>query len=172
MRYQASTGAESEREFDCYGLVYHREQWYAVGYCHRRREIRVFRLDRIRELTAVEERFTPPANFDCLEYTIEAFAAIPSRWLAEVVLHNVDLEQVRETVPAEFATLEETPDGILLRAYDDDLGHTARFLMGLGCAFHVRHPPELVQEVHVLAARILHMTIPGDDQVKPAIVEI
>ena len=168
MRYQGSAGVESEREFDCYGLVYHHEQWYAIGYCHRRREIRVFRLDRIRALAVGEEQFTPPTNFDCLEFTIQAFAAIPSRWLAEVLLQNIDLEQVRETVPAEFATLDETPDGILLRAYDDDLGHTARFLVGLGCAFQVLRPPELVEELHLLAARILLLTTPGQDQVSLA----
>jgi predicted DNA-binding transcriptional regulator YafY len=164
MRYQGSTGTENERNFDCYGLVYHNEQWYAVGYCHLRQEIRVFRLDRIRALEAAEEQFTPPASFDCLGFAIEAFAAIPSRWLAEVVLHNIDLTRVRETVPAEFATLEERPDGILLRAYDDDLEHTARFLIGLGCPFQVLQPVELVEELHRPAMRILRMTASDEDR--------
>ena len=52
--------------------------------------------------------------------TIQAFAAIPSRWLVGVLLHT-SLEQIRGVVPATFATLEETSAGILLRAYDGDL---------------------------------------------------
>ena len=32
MRYQARPGEEREREFDCYGLVYHHDRWYAVAY--------------------------------------------------------------------------------------------------------------------------------------------
>jgi predicted DNA-binding transcriptional regulator YafY len=154
MRYQAHPGEESERAFDCYGLVYHGERWYAVGYCHLRQGIRVFRLDRIHALEVREARFTPPASFDCLAYTIQAFAAIPSRWLAEVLLQT-SLEQIRDLVPATFATLEETPEGILLRAYDDDLQHTARFLVSLGCPFRVLHPPELVGELRKLAKSIL-----------------
>jgi predicted DNA-binding transcriptional regulator YafY len=156
MRYQARSGEESEREFDCYGLVYHGERWYAVGYCHLRQDTRVFRLDHIRALEPREARFTPPPHFDCLAYTIQAFAAIPSRWLAEVLL-QISLEQVRGAVPATFATLDETPAGILLRAYDDDLRHTARFLINLGCPFRVLRPPELIEELRALAGDILAM---------------
>jgi predicted DNA-binding transcriptional regulator YafY len=157
MRYQARLGDERERMFDCYGLVYHSGRWYAVGYCHLRQNLRVFRLDRIRALEMRDERFTPPADFDCLTYIVQAFAAIPSRWLVEVVLH-ANLEQVREAVPATFATLEEIPEGIVLRAYDDDLGHTARLLVSLGCPFRVLQPPELVEEVRALANSLLAMT--------------
>ena len=163
MRYQARPDEEHERAFDCYGLVYHHRQWYTVGYCHLRQDTRIFRLDRIQALEVREERFTPPAHFDCLAYTIQAFAAIPSRWLAEVLLQG-SLEHIREAVPATFATLEETSEGILLRAYDDDLQHTARFLVSLGCPFRVLQPPELVEELRTLARALLDMTTSGQDE--------
>lgn len=164
MRYQARPGEEREREFDCYGLVYHHDRWYAVGYCHLRQNTRVFRLDRIHALEVRDERFTPPANFDCLAYMLQTLAALPSRWLAEVLL-QASLEHIREAIPATFATLEETPVGILLRAYDDDLQHTARFLVSLGCPFRVLQPPELVEEIRLLARALLEMTT--SDQDKP-----
>jgi hypothetical protein len=91
---------------------------------------------------------------------IQAFAALPSRWLAEVLLQT-SLEHIRDAVPATFATLEETPEGILLRAYDDDLQHTARFLVSLGCPFRVVQPPELVEEIRQLARSLLEMTTAG-----------
>ncbi len=165
MRYQARPDEEHERAFDCYGLVYHSGRWYAVGYCHLRQDTRVFRLDRIRALEVREERFTPPANFDCLAYTIQAFAAIPSRWLVEVLLQT-SLERIREAVPTTFATLEETPEGVLLRAYDDDLQHAARFLVSLGCPFRVLQPPELVEELRVLARAILDLAQLDQDRKK------
>ncbi|HEY1353860.1 MAG TPA: YafY family protein [Ktedonobacteraceae bacterium] len=160
MRYQARPGEGRERAFDCYGLVYYGQQWYAVGYCHLRQDIRVFRLDRIQALAVNEECFTPPVAFDCLAYVIQAFAAIPSRWLAEVIV-QAPLEDIQERVPATFATLEQTPAGILLRAYDDDLQHTARFLVGLGYPFRVVRPPELVEELRTLATSLLTMTARG-----------
>ena len=157
MRYQGHSGEAREREFDCYGLVYHGERWYAVGYCHLRRGERVFRLDRILSIEAREARFTTPVGFDCLAFAIRSFAAIPSRWLAEVLL-DISLERVRADVPSDFATLEETAEGVLLRAYDDDLAHTARFLVGLGCPFHILGPRELTEAVRALAQSLLAMT--------------
>lgn len=157
MRYQSHSGEAREREFGCYGLVYHSERWYAVGYCHLRHETRVFRLDRILAIETREARFTPPANFDCLAFAIQSFAAIPSRWLAEVLLET-SLARVREAVPSGFATLEETAEGVLLRAYDDDLAHTARFLVGLACPFRILGPPELAGAVRALARSLLAMT--------------
>jgi predicted DNA-binding transcriptional regulator YafY len=154
MRYQRRPHEEQARTFDCYGLVYHEQRWYAVGYCHLRHDVRIFRLDRISALEIRAERFTPPANFDCLAYLLQAFAAIPSRWLAEVLLQT-SLAQIRDAVPATFATLTETAEGILLRAYDDDLRHTARFLVSLGCPFRVLQPPELTAEVRTLARQLL-----------------
>lgn len=157
MRYLALSDEESERAFDCYGLVYYQGRWYTVGYCHLRQETRIFRLDRIQALETRDEHFTPPAHFDCLAYMIQAFAALPSRWLVEVLLQS-SLDRLRDSVPATFATLEETPAGIVLRAYDDDLQHAARFLVGLGCPFRVMQPPELVEEIRALAKSLLEMT--------------
>jgi predicted DNA-binding transcriptional regulator YafY len=168
MRYGSHTGEAREREFDCYGLVFHVERWYAVGYCHLRQGVRVFRLDRIAALEARDGRFTRPASFDCLAYAIQSFAAIPSRWLAEVVLQT-SLEQAHMAVPTAFATLEETPDGnVLLRAYDDDLTHMARFLIGLGCRFRILGPPELVAAARMLARSLIAMTEPGEERFGPA----
>ena len=162
MRYQARPGEENERDFDCYGLVYQGKRWYAVGYCHLRQGMRIFRLDRIGALETREERFTPPAHFDCLAYTIQAFAALPSRWLVEVFVQT-SLEQLREVVPPTWATFEETPAGILLRAYDNDLEHTARFLVSLGCPFRVLQPPELVEALRTLAEKLLDLTNADED---------
>lgn len=153
LAYTSRQGEATARDFDCYGLVYH-ERWYAVGYCHLRRDLRTFRLDRIAHLDTGTERFMPPEAFDPLAYALDAFAAIPSRWLAEVLLRTT-LAGVRGAVPAAFATLEETADGILLRAYDDDLRHTARFLVNLGCPFQVIGPPELTDALRALAQEIL-----------------
>lgn len=156
LRYRANE--ESERNFDCYGLLYHNSTWYAIGYCHLRQDMRVFRLDRVLMIEPREERFTRPANFDCLAYAIQSFASMPSRWLAEVLL-DISMEQIHRAVPAGFATLEETPEGVLLRAYDDDLQHTARFLVNLGCPFRVLQPPELVEALRTLAENIISSVV-------------
>jgi predicted DNA-binding transcriptional regulator YafY len=154
--YQAKEGGQTERALDCYGLLYLRRHWYAIGYCHLRQAIRMFRLDRILRVELREEYFTRPHNFDVQTYALQAITTMPSRWLAEVLLETT-LEQVRWAVPPTFATLEERTDGILLRAYDDDLEHLARFLVNLGCPFLVIQPPELLEAMQRLGEKIADM---------------
>jgi predicted DNA-binding transcriptional regulator YafY len=153
MRYQRADGAVTERALDPYGLVYRDGRWYVVGYCHLRQAVRVFRLDRALQVEPRAETFTRPAGFDSLAYAVQAFAAIPDTWLVEALLETT-LDRVRWSVPPEFATLEETPEGIVLCAYDNDLNHAARFLVGLGCPFVVRRPPELLDALRRIGDQI------------------
>jgi predicted DNA-binding transcriptional regulator YafY len=141
---------------DCYGVVYHDARWYLVGYCHLRQGIRTFRLDRAVAITLLDERFSRPPGFDCLAYAIQAFAAIPDTWLIQALLFTSLADACRRTPPT-FATLEETPEGVLLRAYDASLEHAARFLIGLGCRFQVVAPPALLQTLSALAQEIAAM---------------
>ena len=150
LRYHGRGSDSTERALDPYGLVYHNGRWYAVGYCHLRQAVRVFRVDRVLLAEPRTERFERPTDFDALTYAIQSFAAIPDRWLVEVVL-DTSLERVRWSVPPTFATLEESTGGVVLRAYEHDLDHAARFLAGLGCPLRVRRPSELLAALRRLA---------------------
>lgn len=70
IRYQSKAGEQTKRALDCYGLAYHRECWYAIGYCHLRQEMRVFRLDRILQIEPCEGHFEWPLDFDSLGYAL------------------------------------------------------------------------------------------------------
>lgn len=150
MRYTRPDAPSSERDFDCYGLVFSSGRWYATGYCHLRRDVRVFRLDRIHAVEPLTHTFERPRDFDCLAFALARFAAMPDTWLVEVLLHTT-LATVSAAIPPAFATIEEAADGVLFRAYDSDLAHTARFLVGLGCRFRVLCPDELRDALRTLA---------------------
>lgn len=153
MRYQGSDGKESQRAFDCYGVLYRNGRWYAAGYCHLRQDVRVFRLDRVLEAELGDERFVRPADFDSRTFVIERIAAIPDTWQVQALL-DTTLEAIRSQVPPEYATLEERSDGVLLRMYEQDVDRAARFLVGLGCPLRVQQPPELLAALTRLAQTI------------------
>lgn len=148
---------QTERLFDCYGLLYKNGRWYTIGYCHLRAEMRIFRLDRIANVRLASEYFTKPADFDSLAYASRSFAAIPSRWQVEALLET-SLTQLQPLVSSEFATLEETSDGVLLHADHDDLESMAHYLIGLGHRFRVIRPPELKQAIRKMAEELLHIS--------------
>jgi proteasome accessory factor B len=71
--YQAAaTGMVSKRDIDPYALIYRESAWLVVGWCHLRQEIRMFRIDRIREAVMAPKPKSPdferPTDFDVKAY--------------------------------------------------------------------------------------------------------
>jgi predicted DNA-binding transcriptional regulator YafY len=153
LRYVSVREEETGRAVDPYGIVYLGGRWYVAGYCHLRGDLRTFRLDRVLAVEPRAESFIRPPNFDSLAYVEHALATIPGTWRVEVLL-RVNLERARRLVPARLALLEATAEGVVLRVFADDLDWTARLLVGLGCPFEVRHPPELRDALRQLAAEV------------------
>ncbi|ERI11462.1 HTH domain protein [Aneurinibacillus aneurinilyticus ATCC 12856] len=59
------------RHIDPYGLVYWKDKWYTVAYCHLRREIRSFRADRIRSLSHTAALFQRPLEFSARQFFLK-----------------------------------------------------------------------------------------------------
>jgi predicted DNA-binding transcriptional regulator YafY len=153
MRYRAWGDHETERELDTYGVVYYDGRWFAVGHCHLRAGLRMFRLDRVLRAELCEATFERPADFDSLGYVVHSLASAPGAWAVEALLETT-LEQARERVPAAVALLEAAPEGVILRCHAQNLAWVAQFLVGLGFRLVVRQPPELRDALRELAAEI------------------
>lgn len=153
MHYSSWQSETTERTVDTYGIVYRSGFWYAVGYCHLRAGLRVFRLDRILHAELRNEIFERPRDFDSLAYVMHALANTPTTWVVEVLLETT-LEEAQQYVPPVIATLEQAPDGVMFRCSVGHLGWLAHFLSGLNCSFVVYQPAELRDELKKLSARI------------------
>lgn len=153
MRYRAWGDRESERGLDTYGVVYYDGRWFAVGHCHLRGGLRMFRLDRVLAVELCDATFERPERFDSLDYVIRSLASAPGAWAIEALLETT-LEQARERVPAAMALLEPVPEGVVLRCHAENLDWIAHFLVGLGFPLIVRQPPELRDALRRLAAEI------------------
>ncbi|OKP82081.1 DNA-binding transcriptional regulator [Paenibacillus helianthi] len=73
MDYRKGNGSPpSSRSIDPYGLVLWKGQWYLTGFCHKRQEIRSFRVDRITGLRRTGEAFLRPASFSAREFLLQS----------------------------------------------------------------------------------------------------
>ena len=161
LTYRDAQGAETERIFDPYGLVAQWKRWYAVGHCHLRGSLRLFRLDRITRCQTLATVFERPVNFDSLAALQATFRSIPTAWSVEVVLETT-LERARWHLWEGMAILEEQAEGkVLLRANTDCLEGMARRLACLGCPLQVRQPPELRAALQQHAAQIAQWAAPS-----------
>lgn len=153
MRYRSKDDAETEREFDPYGLVYRGGYWYLVGWCHLRADLRMFRLDRVQDAEAGTATFTRPADFDNRAFIVQSLATMRGTWQVNVTLMTTP-EAAAQMIAPELGTLTPTPAGVRLCCFIESLGWMARFLVSLGCPLVVHEPPELRAELRRLAAEI------------------
>ncbi len=152
LRYR-SGGVETMRHIDPYGMVHHWERWYTVGWCHLRQDVRVFRVDRVLDVTIQEETFSRPAEFDSLRHVLDALASAPWGWEVEVLLETT-LEDAQRRVPPGGAVLEAVSGGVALRGNFEQLDALARTLLMLHCPFVVRRPAELRLALRRLAEEV------------------
>ncbi len=66
--YHGREQQHTQRLVDPYAIVQRWGWWYVVGYCHLRRAVRSFRIDRIGAIAATEEHFEQSADFELETY--------------------------------------------------------------------------------------------------------
>jgi len=152
--------AESERLVDPYALVPYVRSFHLVGHCHTRGEIRIFKVDRIKELSLTGERFEVPGDFDVGEYLGESWG------LMRGVARAPELVQIRFAPRAGRRVSEERwqpgqraewqPDGSLI--FSLRVGITPAFVnwvLYYGADAEVLQPTWLAREVRKEAAAVV-----------------
>jgi predicted DNA-binding transcriptional regulator YafY len=153
MVYQSRSDEQTEREFDPYGLVYRAGRWYIVGWCHLRRGLRSFRLDRVVSATSLTVSFERPGDFDTLAYLKQSISMIPRAHTVEVLL-KTDLASAQCALLPYVGVLECVEEGVLLRAQADDLDWIARELARLPFDFSVKSPTALRGAIARISQRL------------------
>ncbi len=140
-RKQSQSAAEA-REVDPYALVNRAGWWYVIGHCHLRNAERSFRLDRIGELTLLDQIFQTPANFNAQEFLARGFAAenkVEMRWR----FAPAGAWLARDS-RAYWDAFEEQSDGsIIITASMPDLMWAAAMTLSYGPLVTVLAPDEL-----------------------------
>ncbi|MEA3342054.1 MAG: YafY family protein, partial [Chloroflexota bacterium] len=130
------------REINPYALIHRWGWWYVIGHCHLRGNMRTFRVDRIAELTLLDQTFNVPADFDIHEYLAAEPYTQPQvhvrmRFTPEATLLALDDRAFWETV-------DEQPDGsVVVTFVASDLEWLARVALGYGPHAVVLEPEEL-----------------------------
>lgn len=78
----ASRHQHERRPIDPYGIVHHAGEWYVVGFCVKRGDVRTFRIDRIAALYPTDVKFERPATFDLEAYRRDQLYVPPADAIA------------------------------------------------------------------------------------------
>ncbi len=137
-----------EREVNPYSVVYGSGKWYVIGYCHLREGVRAFRLDRLLEAQALDQTFSPPADFDPADY-VSGGRVFRSDSEEDVVVRYSPrvAPWVRELGP-----VEDTGEGaVSVRFTTADPGWVVRHVLRYGAEAEIVEPVA-IREMVVAAA--------------------
>src|SRR5690606_31618740 len=118
-----------------YALVHINQTWLLTAYCHLRRDLRHFRLDRMEDVTVLDQVFKRPADFEISpgnqdDRTIEVRALFDQE-VARRVRENPSYYQVAE---------EELPEGLLVTLKVRQPGEVLNWLLSWGSHVRVLEP--------------------------------
>jgi predicted DNA-binding transcriptional regulator YafY len=153
IHYHSRQAEITHRTVDPYGVAGWWGYWYLAGYCHLRKDYRLFRLDRLQGMQVLAETFVRAEDFDLQTYVHEQLGRTTSRHRIQVVFH-APLYAVQQKIHSGYGTLTETPDGVLFETDHGDVAGVARYLITRNLPFEVREPAELREELLRIAEQI------------------
>ena len=157
LRYLVPARDEAtERDVDPMRVVGMDGRWYLEGWCHRAGDTRMFRLDRIEELTILDVDGTPPADARERDLSEGTFRPAPDDLVVTVHLLP-GATWVADYYPVESSEEMSAEDGggLMVRLRTADTAWLRRLIWRLGGRGVVVDPPEVVTEVAAGAAAAL-----------------
>lgn len=168
----AERDERTERDVDLMRVVTADGRWYVEGWCHRARDTRFFRLDRIRSATVLDVDGTPPAEASARDLSAGAYQPAPgaltvtlalapaARWVSEYYPIEAHAEIGETEVSA--GTSSGPLDVVRLQISHPDW--LTRLVVRLGGEAVLLSPSDLRESVVARAERALmgHHTGPLD----------
>jgi predicted DNA-binding transcriptional regulator YafY len=135
----------SQRQVDPYHLTLFQGGFYLVGHCHLREAVRIFAVERIRELTVLPERFAVPGDFAPDRYLAGAWGIIRGDIVRVRVLFGRSVARyIRDRLWHPTQRLRELNGGRLeLTLQVADTLEVRRWILGFGPEAEVVEPAAL-----------------------------
>lgn len=161
--WTASRDISSERVVDPWHLACIDGEWYLIGYCHSRKDQRMFAPARIRKLVETGESFIVPEDFRIADFFDGTFRVIrdESKPLQQVRLRFAPsaAKYIREKVWHPSQTLHNESDGGAVLEFSlRSLLEVRRWILSWGSECEVLQPPALRADIAREAGKITART--------------
>ncbi|MCX7624469.1 MAG: transcriptional regulator [Thermomicrobium sp.] len=149
------------RQFDPYGIVPFGRSWYVIGWCHLRRAMRTFKVDRIEDIRDTRVPFELRSEFSLRDFLTASWGIFEA---PDVPAQEVELEFSRTAAPwiAEeewhpTQEIERLPDGsVRFRVRVPITPDFVRWVLNYGVEVTVIRPETLREQILAHARGILH----------------
>ena len=155
--YTMSRKKESRRRVDPYRIWFFNGSFYLIGYCHKRREVRIFAISRIRMLHQTGEVFEISENFNADDFIKPSFGVYQGKsekvriWFSPKVAGYI-----QEQTWHESQKIEALDDGaIVFEAEVAGIEEIKHWVMSWGSSARVLDPEILQDEIRSEALAML-----------------
>jgi predicted DNA-binding transcriptional regulator YafY len=154
--YVAKTGSSTVRVVEPYRLVHNGRRWYLFAWDAEKSDWRTFRVDRLSIRIPTGPRFSPrplPTE-DLANYLAMSMTTNLYRYQAVLTMHG-SAREVADEVPPTIGVVEPINENTCtLRIGSDSLDQLAVWVAAFGFEFDIHEPPELVEHLRTLTARL------------------
>ncbi len=147
---QNGQDTQTTREADPYSLVYVTGTWHMTAYCHMRKDIRIFRLDRIDALEVLPQAFVRQAHF-----IMEEHQGRERNITVRALFDHEIVRWVHESRNYYIVAEEDTAEGLLVTLQIRQESEIVQWLLGWGQRVRVLEPDSLRQTLQNEARGIL-----------------
>ena len=124
---------------------------YVIGYCHLKKGLRTFKIERIESAELIDEHYTIPSDFDANEFFGSSWGIVVEGEVKTVKLRveNPEIMRImRETVWHPSQTFQKLSDGVLIMTLNvTDTHELLSWILGWGDKIKVLEPKELRMEI-------------------------
>lgn len=148
----------SSREINPYHAVSFQGEWYLIGFCHLRQEIRIFAISRIIHAKKLNDVFNIPADFNFEDFTGSHFGIFRDDQHYEVRIHFSAKHSpyILEREWHQGQTIKKQKDGGLTLSFPTNhLFEVKRWILSWGGGVEVLAPEELRLSIRMETQKIL-----------------
>jgi predicted DNA-binding transcriptional regulator YafY len=151
----------TRRRADPYHAICQQGNWYVIGYCHERKEPRMFSLSRMRNITLTADTFAIPTDFDPHEYfdkEMGVWASSRTPYTVELLIDDEIATYALERKWHNTQKVEQRDDGtVYVRFTTTQMPEVLRWVLGQGHTVRVLGPEELVGMVKAEGEKVRGM---------------
>ena len=154
--YSASRNLTTRRTADPYRLWYAAGALYLIAYCHTRRDVRMFAVDRIRSLTLTDQPCQMPLGFDTEAYVADALLVMRGKQIeVELLFDRKTAPWVRDRQWHASQRFVAAKGGVRMILRVADTRELLGWILSFGSGVRVVRPDELRERVREEARRIV-----------------
>lgn len=159
-QYKTPGNKPKFRQVDPYHAVRFEGDWYVIGYCHFRKEIRTFSMSRIIDAKKGLNKFILPINFDYESFLFNNFGLTTGEKIIDVKIKfkKSVSDYINERIWHESQIISICEDGsLVLNIKVSNLLDLKKWILSWGEMAQVIEPTALADDIHDIALKLVHM---------------